>query len=254
VNLDFLSTRAGAADGGSAAPIARSPMEHSARAAGAVFGVRDGWNVAVSYGGGSEHEAEACRRTVGWADVSPLGKLELHGPPAQLEAIAAQCGATLTLGEAVRVGDAWWCRLTAGRALAICEPAALPALRGQLLKAAAAAERASLVDVTTNFAAMVIAGPLAREVFARFSALDLRPSRTPVGALRPGSIGRQPGLLICVARERYLFTFGWATGEYVWSIVADAALHLGGRPIGADALAVLTEADRDRDAEESVSA
>jgi glycine cleavage system aminomethyltransferase T len=92
-------------------------------------------------------------------------------------------------------------------------------------------------DVTTNFAAMTLVGPRAREVFARFCALDLRPAVAPVRALRPGSIGRQPGVLICEAENRYLFLFGWATGEYMWSVVTDAGEHLGGRPIGVDALA-----------------
>ncbi len=252
MNLDFLSAQAAAVDGAPDAPVARSPMEQSARAAGAVFEIRDGWNVAVGYGTGADQEAEACRRTVGWADVSPLGKLELQAPAAQLEAIAEECGAGLELGQAVRGGEAWWCRLTADRALIICEPSALAALRGAVSKAAASAKRASVADVTTTFAAMIIAGPLAREVFARFSALDLRPDRTGVGALRPGSIGRQPGLLIREADERYLFTFGWATGEYVWSIVADAAQHLGGAPIGIDAVALLAGADLRP--EESVSA
>ena len=71
---------------------------------------------------------------------------------------------------------------------------------------------------------------------ARFCALDLRPKVTPVNALRPGSIGRQPGLVIREDEERYLFLFGWATGEYMWSVVADAGTHLGGGPVGVDAL------------------
>jgi sarcosine oxidase gamma subunit len=94
--------------------------------------------------------------------------------------------------------------------------------------------------VTSNFAALTVTGPLARETFARFCALDLRPHVTPVGALRPGSIGRQPGILIREDEDRYLFLFGWATGEYMWSTVADAAEHLGGGPVGVDALVAAT--------------
>jgi hypothetical protein len=30
---------------------------------------------------------------------------------------------------------------------------------------------------------------------------------------------------------------GWALGEYLWEVVADAAQHLGGGPVGADAIA-----------------
>jgi glycine cleavage system aminomethyltransferase T len=219
VNLDFLAPTA--QDGA----VAKSPMEPLTRAAGARFEVRDGWNVAVGYGSGA---ADASGR-VGWADTSHLAKLELQG---SAEAIDAAAGTPLPFGTAVRQDDAWWCRLTSGRALVV--GAAAPAR-----ERVSGADGLDVLDVTSNFAAMTVVGPLAREVFARFSALDLRPAVTPVRALRPGSIARQPGILICEAEDRYLFLFGWATGEYVWSVVADAGEHLGGHPIGADALAPL---------------
>jgi heterotetrameric sarcosine oxidase gamma subunit len=261
VNLDFLkvdaavSAATGVAEGG---PIARSPMEACARAAGARFEVRHGWNVAVGFGGASGQEAAAASgqeaaaalQAAGWADVSDLGKLEIQAPAASLEAIGDRFGAALELGVAARAGDAWWCRLTTTRALVIGDSGVV---LERLEAAVAQAPGATLLDVGTNFAAITIVGPLAREVLARFCALDLRPARTPVGALRPGSIGRQPGILICEAENRYLLLFGWATGEYVWSIVTDAGRHLGGRPIGADALAGLSAPSAITE-EESVSA
>jgi glycine cleavage system aminomethyltransferase T len=200
VNLDFLTPAAAAA-------VARSPMEGKARAAGARFEVRDGWNVAVDYPGMRAGD-------VAWADVSHLPKLELQG--------VSDTITSLPLGTAVGQDDAWFCRLTETRALVI---GARPTVDG-----------VDVTDVTSNFAALTITGPLARETFARFCALDLRPHVTPVTALRPGSIGRQPGILIREDEDRYLFLFGWATGEYMWSTVADAATHLGGGPIGVDAL------------------
>ena len=36
--------------------------------------------------------------------------------------------------------------------------------------------------------------------------------------------------------ERFLMLFGWALGEYMWTVVSDAASALGGAPIGVDAL------------------
>ena len=89
MSLDFLSAGEAAADGA----VARSPMEAKARAAGARFDIRDGWNVAHAYADGAEEEARAATRTAGWADVSHLGKLELQGPPDQLDRIASECGA-----------------------------------------------------------------------------------------------------------------------------------------------------------------
>jgi glycine cleavage system aminomethyltransferase T len=191
--FEFLRTDAEGA-------IARSPMERQARAAGARFEVRGGWNVAVAYAG------EAGDRPVAWADVSHLRKLEVHGAH------------ELTLGTASRAGGAWWCPVTRDRTLAI------------------GAADADGLDVTTTLAALTIAGPLAREVFARFSALDLRPRAMPVGGFRPGSLACTPGYVLREDDDRFLMLFGWALGEYMWTVVADAAKSLGGAPIGVDAL------------------
>jgi glycine cleavage system aminomethyltransferase T len=216
VNLDFL--RVGGTNADDA--VAHSPMERLARAAGATFEIRDGWNVAVEFPGAN---GAGSGDTVSWADVSHLAKVELQG--------GSDTIGELPFGTAVRRDDAWWCRLTQTRALVIGKRPDLDA-----------ADDLDLVDVTCNFAAITLLGPLARETFARFCALDLRPKVTPVGALRPGSIGRQPGLVIREDEERYLFLFGWATGEYMWSVVADAGTHLGGGPIGVDALREVTAA------------
>jgi glycine cleavage system aminomethyltransferase T len=207
--LDFLSPVAASAD-----VRARSPMEAQAVDAGARLQARDGWNVAVSY------PAAAFGASVSWCDTSHLSKLQLQG----------ELDESLPFGTAVRRDGAWWCRLTASRALVIGVRPDVSPLPYEI------------VDVTSVFASLTIAGPLARECFARFCALDLRPSVTPVGALRPGSIARQPGTLICEAEDRYLILFGWATAEYVWSVVADAAGHLGGGPIGIDQLPELPHA------------
>jgi glycine cleavage system aminomethyltransferase T len=189
MSLAFLSV--------DAAPtaIARSPMERRARAAGARFEVRDGWNVAVGYPGPAPE--------TGWADVSHLRKVEVRAH-------------SLPLGTASRVDGTWWCPLSERRALVLGE--------------------ADGIDVTSVFAALTLVGPVAREVFARFCALDLRDAVTPVNSFRPGSIARQPGMLLREAEDRWLFLFGWAVGEYMWTVLEDAARHLGGGPIGLDAL------------------
>ena len=179
--------------------IARSPMERMARAASARFEVRDGWNVAVDY---ASPPADT-----GWADVSHLRKVEL------------QQGRDF--GTATREGDGWLCPLTRSRALLI--GGALSPPEGAL-------------DVTTCYAALTIFGPQAREVIARFCALDLRPLLAPPGSFRPGSIARQPGMIIVEAPDRFLLLFGWALGEYMWTVVEDAGRHLGARPAGTETL------------------
>jgi heterotetrameric sarcosine oxidase gamma subunit len=238
VSLEFLAP--GAAVGGERfAPVARTPMERAARAAGARMETRDGWSVAVAYSS-VEQEREACRRAAGWADVSHLGKLELHASADDLAAIVADAagGAALELGTATRAGDAWWLPLTSERALVVCEPGATGALRERLEGAVGGVgATVTVLDATCKYAALTLVGPLAREVFARFSAIDVRPRVLPVGGFRPGSVARSPGLLVCEGEERFLLMIGWALGEYLWETVNDAGRHLGGAPVGLDALA-----------------
>ena len=48
-------------------------------------------------------------------------------------------------------------------------------------------------------------------------------------------MARTGGAILCEAPDRYLMLFGAALGQYVWTLVADAAGHLGGGPVGVDA-------------------
>src|SRR5688500_14798499 len=137
--------------------VARSPMERQARAAGARFELRDGWNVAVSY-------AEQPSGRVTFADCSHIRKYELQGDLPPLE-----------LGRATVDGDSTWLPMTATRALVLGGDPPDGAL-----------------EVTTGYGALRIAGPLARETFARFTAIDLRPHVTGPGDWRPGSVARTP--------------------------------------------------------------
>ena len=215
-SLAFLSPGPGA--------VAKSPMEPGAAAAGATFENRDGWEVAVSFPGEDFS-------VVGFADLSHMGKIEVQGD------VAAITGRELELGTALRADGAWWCPYSPTRAVVLCSPADTVAFRDSLTASAADANGlASVIDVTAAQGAMTILGPLAREVFARFTAIDLRPQVTPVHGWRPGSVARTGGAILCEAPDRYLMLFGAALGQYVWTTVADAAGHLGGGPVGVDAL------------------
>ncbi|MBS1887526.1 MAG: hypothetical protein JSU06_10095 [Actinobacteria bacterium] len=218
MSLDFLSPRP------TAQAPARSPMVPGAARAGAVTEIRDGWEVIASFGDPAG-EAAACRESVGFADVSPLPKVEVFARP----------GGEFVAGTATRVGEGWRCPVRPERTL----------LLGEAVTGAAGITGVRTCDLTGTLAALVVAGPAARETFARFCALDLREAVLPVGGFRPGSVARTPGFLLRDDRDRFLVLFGAAFSEYVWEVVADAAARLGGRPVGADSLpATKTEAAR----------
>jgi glycine cleavage system aminomethyltransferase T len=225
VSLEFLSPAESA--------LARSPMEREARAAGARVERRDGWNVALRFDG-EEPERRRCEESVGFADRSHLGKVELQADAADLAALTGP----LDLGSATRADGAWWCPYSAERALVLCEPGDVAELRTRLEGAAPeCAGPTSVIDVTTAFAALTVVGPLAGELFARFSAVDLRPAVTPLHGFRPVSVARTPGTVLREGDQRYLMLFGAALGSYMWTVVADAAESLGGGPVGLEALA-----------------
>jgi heterotetrameric sarcosine oxidase gamma subunit len=242
MSLEFLSVEAASRNGFS--PVARSPMEPLAVAAGGRTAVRDGWAVLTGFSS-PEAERDRCREAVGFADCSHLAKLEVQAEPGELEALIREsAGAAPEPGEAIRHEGGWWCPLTPSRLLVIVPSADARTTREGLRGAAdRLTAPAAVTDVTSVFSAMTVIGPAARETIARFCALDLRPHVTAVGGLRPGSIARQPGILVREASERYLLLFGWAVGQYMWTVVHDAAGALGGGPVGADCLDELRASD-----------
>lgn len=209
MSLEFLTPST--ADG---APPSVSPMAAVARRAGARLDVRDGWLVPVAFAG----EA-AATETVAFADASALTKVELRGPA---EALAAAAGETLRPGSAAVRDGAWWCPLTPERVL--------------VLGAFAGDAALSAVDVSAQLCGLRLYGPLARELTARFCALDLRAGAAPPGSVRPGSIARTPGLVVVEDEHVLLLLVGAALAEYFWTVVADAAARLGGGPAGVDAV------------------
>jgi glycine cleavage system aminomethyltransferase T len=206
VSLAFLTP--------SGPPAPESPLAAAARRAGGTLEVRDGWLVAVRFSGVGP-ESAALAETVGWGDASPRGKFELRAP-AGSEPGVARCE-----------DGCWRCPVTPGLTLVLADTDRAAVVRARLGEQA--------LDVTTQYGALVIAGPLARETIARFCAIDLRGAEA--GGFHPGSVARTPGYLLCEAPERYLVLFGAAVSEYMWTVVSDAGRSLGGRPAGWGAIA-----------------
>jgi glycine cleavage system aminomethyltransferase T len=199
---------------------ARSPMAAIALSAGARFERRGRWSVAVAFAD-PQTERDRLQRTVGFVDRSPIRKLELRGVPSSERGAAgghpgAQPGHATLDGE-----GAWWCPVTPQRTLVLGGDAPAPA---------------GAVDLTCAHACLELIGPGANELLARFCAIDVRSRAMPIGAFRPGSVARTPGYVLRSGTSSLLVLVGWALGEYLWRVVADAAAHLGGGPVGEDVL------------------
>jgi len=234
VSLTFLTADLSAARG----VTARSPMEQLAQAAGARMTRQEGWRVAIAY---AEPTVEHRRmtRTVAFADRSHLLKLEIQAEPLQLAKIVAHASGDLELqaGTAARSPGTWWCPVTPARALVVAEPDTAAAVRAAIARATEeTGTSATVVDLTSGLAALALIGPGARELIARFCAIDVRAAVAPPGTFLPGSVARTPGYVLVESQRRLLLLVGWALGEYLWQVVADAAEHLGGGPVGSEAL------------------
>lgn len=214
MTLDFLSPAAGAA----------SPLEPFAAATGARFEERDGWRVATDYGD-PEAEAAARREGVTVADRTALGKLELQGAPDAVSA-ALEAGAR----SAIEATLVW--RSSPDRAVVVCEPADRAALLDQL-----EADGVTLVDQTAGLAAIELAGPKARELLERLTALDVRPAVIPTGAVSAGIVARVPAALARTGDDEYLLLVAAPQAPDAWEMVTDVGVPLGLTPAGEEARA-----------------
>ncbi len=235
MSFEFLAPDAARNDGGEAPP-ARSPIEWVHRGAGASFAERAGWRVVAGYGAG---DAAACRDAVGVADLSHIGKLELQGDPQRRR--LDRLRADRRRRARARPGGA------PGRRLVVSgeqrEGPGPDASRGDR----SAPRRARVgrrgcrrlrlgVELTAALGSNAVVGPLAREAFARATALDLRPERFGEGAFAPVSVARTPAMVLRTEGDRFLHLFGAGYASYVWTVFVDAAEHLGGAAVGAEAL------------------
>ena len=211
-------------------PVKRTPLYRTALALGATLTDHAGWQVAARFRS-PEKEARQAQAGVVLADASWLGKLETRGR--HLAPTTWQIpGATV------------W-PLTASEVLVTCEPPDMPAVL-QALKERAASALESLpssplyvTDVTSVYAALVLAGPHSCAVLQRLTALDVSdPALPDLACTRTGLAHVHATIL----RQdlgpipAYWLLIGWEYGAYAWDSVLHAGESFGIAPIGLEAL------------------
>ncbi|HVF78505.1 MAG TPA: hypothetical protein VNA28_09420 [Solirubrobacteraceae bacterium] len=204
-------------------------------AAGAVLHDRDGHTVATSYGS-VPGEIAVCMKSVGLADRSDFGTLELRGDQNLLDrALVARLGdPPVAPGTGRRLRSVWYLRLDQRRALLVGPHGALasgpPIGKGR--------DRADLPhkDIGPTVVTLSLIGPRAARL--------LTAAGLP-GELAIGAVSRDPGdpSIIAIIREsprRFLVLVRASAADALWTRLLAAGEPLGAAFVGLDALTLLS--------------
>lgn len=194
-----------------------------------------GGHTIVAHYGSPPGEIAVCLKSVGLADRSDIGTLELHAPASVLDRVlSARLGdPPVAPGAARRMGKVWYLRLEERKTLLIGAHASLAA-EPTLGKGADRAEL-SRKDIGANVRIISVIGPRAGRLLAAASLPD---------DLAIGAVGRDRGdpSVIAILREsqrRLLVLVRAPAIDAVWSRLLTGGEPLGAAFVGSDALALL---------------
>ena len=201
-------------------------------AASAGLHDRDGHTVVAHYGSVAA-EIAVCMKSVGLADHSDYGVLELSGDRAPLDrALIARFGdPPLTVGSARRLHSVWYLRMDAHHTLLVGPHAALAAGRRIGRGRGDLPHR----DIRRSLAIVGIVGPRAPRLLA---AAGL-PGKLPIGAI--DAVAADPSI-VAILREsqrRYLALVRADAADAFWVRLLTAGERLGAAFVGYDALTLL---------------
>ncbi len=228
-------------------PIKLSAMHHRHLVLGATMVEEEGWQRPAKYTT-SDAELAAVREGVGLCDVSPVGKLLMEGAGIEpLIQSSAPGSLALQVGQVVRQGlldgqgavldQVLLCRLAHDQLFLLTSPEktqAVVASLGQHLDGCL-----HLVDMTSVYAGMVVAGPWGGETLAKVTELNLSLSALPDLSCVQGSVAQVHALAVRADRGDlacYEVYVSRDLGEFVWDAIVDAGQEFGIAPFGVEAL------------------
>lgn len=204
---------------------------------------------------GVEIECAAVRARVGLIDVSTLGKIDVSGPDAgefldwlhpnrfsdlregrvRYRAMLDEAGIVLDDGTVARLGPERFFVTTATGTLDAVDQW----LRWWL---AGGERRVAVTNVTSEYAAMNLAGPRAREVLAGLTDLDVARDAMPYLRAVEGTVAGVPAIIL---RIGFVGELGYEIhvpsdyGAHVWDALMDAGAAHGIEPFGVEAQRIL---------------
>jgi sarcosine oxidase subunit alpha len=235
-------------------PVRRTPLHHWHQAAGARWMDAGQWKRPESYGDPAA-EVRAVRSSVGLIDVSTLGKIEVLGPDAAelLERVYVNGWADLAAGRArygvmcteegivfddgvgARLGpEHFYLTATTGNAEAVFQWLELWRTTWRL--------KATVLNQTSAFAAVNLAGPRAREVLRRLTKVDLSPEAFPYPAARQGDVA---GVACRLLRIGFVGELGYEIhcpachAWHLWEALLEAGSDFGLKAFGVEAQRIL---------------
>ena len=235
-------------------PIKRTPMDRNHRQLGAPMVDLGPWQRAYSYGS-PQDECLAVRHRVGIIDVSTLGKLDIRGrdAPALLDKVYTHHFSNLRVGR-IRYGllctdnstildDGTVARLAQDRYFVTTTTGNVDLIE-EWFKwwLAGTGMCAHVTNVTSNYAAVNVAGPRARDTLRKLTDIDLSESASRYMSSAHGSVAGVPAILL---RIGFVGETGWELhvpaeyGEYLWDALMDAGQEYGIAPFGLEAQRIL---------------
>ena len=235
-------------------PMKRTPMDRIHRRLGADMVEAGPWQRPHSYGSPPE-ECQAVRQRVGIIDVSTLGKLDIRGKEAGalLDRVYTHYFSNLRVGR-VRYGllcsdngsildDGTVTRLSEDRYFVTTTTGNVDLIEEWFKWWAAGRELCAHVNnVTSDYAAVNVAGPYARQTLSKLTAIDLSSSASPYMSSALGEVAGVPAMLL---RIGFVGEAGWEVhapaeyGEHLWDAIMDAGSEFGIAPFGLEAQRVL---------------
>lgn len=202
-----------------------------------------------------QRECAAVRERVGLIDVSTLGKIEISGPDVgefldwlhpnrftdlrqgrvRYRAMLDESGIVIDDGTVARLGAERFFLTTATGTLDAIDQW----LRWWL---AGSGRRVAVTNVTSEFAAMNLAGPRARDVLAGLTDLDVSRAAMPYLCAVEGTVAGVPAIIL---RIGFVGELGYEIhvpadyGAHVWDALMDAGASHGIEPFGVEAQRVL---------------
>jgi sarcosine oxidase subunit alpha len=212
-----------------------------------------GWQLPAAYTS-AEQELDAVRRGAGLCDTSPLGKLDVRGdalaflkeayPSGVPEAVGAMGRVTGPSGESLcgrLAGDHFYLVTSAASSDAIQK-----GLNGKLKgrereegerRSGESSGEVHLIDMTSTFAAITVAGPRRRDLLYKATGFNL--SNFPdMACAQTGVAGTYARLLH--SRNAYHVHVPRELGEYIWEALMEAGEEFGVAPFGSEAWARLS--------------